>query len=103
MKAVDAAFAAEVETELEFVFVDDGSVDATFKILAGMAEEDARIKVIRLSRNFGEITRRCLLHSPIAPEMSHLTWLRIYRIPRRYCVRCCRSGARALLWYGAAD
>jgi len=66
VKAVDAAFAAEVETELEFVFVDDGSVDATFKILAGMAEEDARIKVIRLSRNFGS-------HPALLAAFTHCT------------------------------
>jgi glycosyltransferase involved in cell wall biosynthesis len=51
--AVDEAFLNEKETELEFVFVDDGSRDATYSILAEMSARDSRIKVIRFSRNFG--------------------------------------------------
>ena len=37
----------------EIVFVDDGSTDRTFEILAGAAKEDERIVVLSLSRNFG--------------------------------------------------
>lgn len=37
----------------EMVFVDDGSSDRTFEILAAAAAEDFRIVVISLSRNFG--------------------------------------------------
>jgi polyisoprenyl-phosphate glycosyltransferase len=51
--AVDAAFVNEQDCELEFVFVDDGSRDATFQILSGLACKDSRVKVIRLARNFG--------------------------------------------------
>ena len=39
---------------LEFVFVDDHSTDSTKKILAGLAEQDPRIVVIRLKRNYGQ-------------------------------------------------
>ncbi len=39
---------------VEFVFVDDHSVDATPDILAKLAAEDARIRVIRLKRNYGQ-------------------------------------------------
>jgi polyisoprenyl-phosphate glycosyltransferase len=37
----------------ELVVVDDGSEDATPEILAALAREDERIKVVSLSRNFG--------------------------------------------------
>ncbi len=37
----------------EIVFVDDGSGDRSYAILRDAAAEDARIKLIRLSRNFG--------------------------------------------------
>jgi len=37
----------------EIVFVDDGSTDSTFAILEEAVEQDPRIRVISLSRNFG--------------------------------------------------
>jgi len=37
----------------EIVFVDDGSTDRTFEMLAEAANEDTRIVVVSLSRNFG--------------------------------------------------
>jgi dolichol-phosphate mannosyltransferase len=37
----------------EFIFVDDGSRDNSFEVLARLAEEDERIQVVKLSRNFG--------------------------------------------------
>jgi dolichol-phosphate mannosyltransferase len=37
----------------EIVFVDDGSRDGSFERMAGFAREDRRIRVVRLSRNFG--------------------------------------------------
>ncbi len=38
---------------LQMIFVNDGSSDSTGDILARMATEDPRVKVITLSRNFG--------------------------------------------------
>lgn len=38
----------------EILFVDDGSDDATAERIAGLAEADPRISLIRLSRNFGK-------------------------------------------------
>ncbi|HVR70195.1 MAG TPA: glycosyltransferase family 2 protein [Vicinamibacteria bacterium] len=37
----------------EFVFVDDGSRDRSFEVLRGLAAEDPRVRVVKLSRNFG--------------------------------------------------
>jgi len=39
--------------EWEVIFVDDGSRDASPRLLAGISAEDRRLKVISLSRNFG--------------------------------------------------
>ncbi|MEO5357148.1 MAG: glycosyltransferase family 2 protein [Nitrospirae bacterium YQR-1] len=41
---------------IEYVFVDDGSTDSTFIVLKHLATLDGRLKVIRLSRNFGKET-----------------------------------------------
>src|SRR5262245_48798926 len=38
----------------EVVFVDDGSGDGTFAVLEELAAADARVKVVRLRRNFGQ-------------------------------------------------
>lgn len=44
---------ATQEDSFEFVFVDDGSGDDSFKLLTHMAKEDPKVRVIKLSRNFG--------------------------------------------------
>jgi glycosyltransferase involved in cell wall biosynthesis len=38
----------------EVVLVDDGSTDETFALLAGAADDDARFRIVRLRRNFGQ-------------------------------------------------
>jgi len=50
----------------EIVFVDDGSIDRTFEILGGAAQEDPRILVISLSRNFGH-------QAAITAALDHVT------------------------------
>src|SRR5438034_11022273 len=42
-----------LECSAEVVLVDDGSTDATWSIICAAAESDARVRGIRLSRNFG--------------------------------------------------
>jgi len=45
--------AERIEGDVEFVFVDDGSRDATLDVLKALAHEDPRVRVLSLSRNFG--------------------------------------------------
>ena len=44
----------EVSDSYEIVFVDDGSRDQTLKVLSEICEEDPRVIVIRLRKNFGQ-------------------------------------------------
>ncbi|MNO26768.1 hypothetical protein D3C76_166270 [compost metagenome] len=44
------------DCDFEFVFVDDGSRDNSFPLLIEAREQDPRIKVIKLSRNFGSMS-----------------------------------------------
>ncbi len=39
--------------EFEFIFVDDGSGDNSFAVLSDLADNEPRMRVIKLSRNFG--------------------------------------------------
>lgn len=48
-----AAAASVASLDCELVFVDDGSTDASFEVLAGLAGADPRVRVLGLSRNFG--------------------------------------------------
>lgn len=46
-------FMSEVPAEMEVILVNDGSRDATLARIAGWANEDPRVKIVHLSRNFG--------------------------------------------------
>lgn len=41
-------------SDLEFVFVNDGSTDGTLRILRELAKKDARVHYVSFSRNFGK-------------------------------------------------
>ena len=45
---------AEMNCEYEFLFVNDGSKDATLSILKGLAEKDEHVTYLSFSRNFGK-------------------------------------------------
>ena len=51
--ALSALAAAEATLDWEFLFVEDGSTDDTFARLADLNGMDPRVKVARLSRNYG--------------------------------------------------
>ena len=40
--------------DYELLFIDDGSTDATFELLARFQANDARVRVLRFRRNFGQ-------------------------------------------------
>lgn len=44
------------EHTFEFIYVDDGSGDNSYEILCQLAEQDERVRVIKLVRNFGSNT-----------------------------------------------
>jgi glycosyltransferase involved in cell wall biosynthesis len=52
-KAVTSAL-SHLKQSYEFVFIDDGSTDNTFKELRSLHLKDKRVKVIRLKGNFGK-------------------------------------------------
>ena len=45
--------------DYEIVFVDDGSMDNTLKTLLSLVENDARVKVVELDRNYGQHAALC--------------------------------------------
>ncbi|MDR1444727.1 MAG: glycosyltransferase family 2 protein [Treponema sp.] len=46
--------APETGKNIEFVFVDDGSKDATLEILKNLTQKDGRVHYVSFSRNFGK-------------------------------------------------
>ena len=47
-------FDADPDTEWEWILVDDGSGDRTLEVAKSLQKKDSRIKIVKLSRNFGE-------------------------------------------------
>ena len=53
-------------TEYELIMVDDGSKDNSYKVMQDLAKIDSNIKIIHLSRNYGE-------HAAILAGLSQCT------------------------------
>ncbi|WP_217236873.1 glycosyltransferase family 2 protein [Streptomyces sp. AC555_RSS877] len=51
--ALTAALAGRPELDFELVYVNDGSSDGSLAILTGLAQQDPRVRVVDLARNFG--------------------------------------------------
>jgi glycosyltransferase involved in cell wall biosynthesis len=47
---------AEHSHDFEFIYVDDGSGDNSYDVLCQLAKRDSRIRLVKLSRNFGSNT-----------------------------------------------
>jgi len=43
-----------LDQEVEFIFVDDGSKDNTFKVAVKLGEKDKRLRVVKFRRNYGQ-------------------------------------------------
>ena len=43
-----------LKEDFEMIFVDDGSLDSTYSIMADLSKKDERLKVIKLRSNFGQ-------------------------------------------------
>jgi len=43
----------DLDVDLELIFIDDGSSDATAKIVEDLAARDGRVRLVALTRNFG--------------------------------------------------
>src|SRR5262245_45847017 len=54
VQELHARLAASLGQEAEFIFVDDGSTDDTYERLIDVARGDARVRLIRFRRNFGQ-------------------------------------------------
>lgn len=52
-KDINEKLFCHTEYEWEFVLVNDGSLDGSYKVMQELAEKDRRIKIYSLSRNFG--------------------------------------------------
>ena len=44
----------QLETEFEYIFVNDGSKDKTLSIMRSLAQKDPNVKYVSFSRNFGK-------------------------------------------------
>ena len=53
LERLDRVAGGNPEYEFEFVFVDDGSADNSFDVLQDLLSKDDRVRIVKLSRNFG--------------------------------------------------
>lgn len=53
---VKRVFSSQNEYQLSFLFIDDGSIDLSWKMISQQAKKDSSIAALKLSRNFGSHT-----------------------------------------------
>lgn len=53
LSELQAVAAKNTADDFEFIFVDDGSSDDSFAVLTQLAQSEPRMRVVKLSRNFG--------------------------------------------------
>jgi glycosyltransferase involved in cell wall biosynthesis len=70
------------DIELEVVYVNDGSSDATETLLAEYAARDPRIKIVSLTRNFGH---QASPMPPVTPLPSPMSTCKTRRNPFSSC------------------
>jgi glycosyltransferase involved in cell wall biosynthesis len=51
---IDAALRQLRDIDAKVLYVDDGSTDATWEVMQRLARDDARVSLLKLSRNFGK-------------------------------------------------
>jgi len=54
-----ASLLDDLGEETEIIFVDDGSTDGSLTVLLGLHQKDPRVKIVQLSRNFGQQIALC--------------------------------------------
>lgn len=81
-----AAISAQLEdmlgkdlSDYEILYIDDGSNDRTFELIAGIARDNNRVKYIRFSRNFGRESG-ILAGLSMRREMRSWSWMVICNI-----------------------
>lgn len=61
--SLTASIKHSVKQAYEIIYIDDGSTDGTGQLIAGWSKDDPKIRLVRLSRNFGkEIATTAGLH-----------------------------------------
>ncbi|HZU34831.1 MAG TPA: glycosyltransferase family 2 protein [Gemmataceae bacterium] len=54
LQAEIASMARQAELDVEVIYVDDGSRDGSWKVIAALASQEPRVRGIRFRRNFGK-------------------------------------------------
>ena len=72
-QALEALLPA-LETEIEYVFVDDGSSDGTLKLLKSYREQNPAVHYLSFSRNFG---KEAALHAGLQYATGDLSLIHI--------------------------
>lgn len=62
-----------ITDDYEFVFVDDGSPDAGNAVVQGLIEQDKRVRLVELSRNFGQ-------HRALMAGLQHVSGELVFMI-----------------------